>query len=165
MPLLEIVGITSTLKTFAIAFAFMAKETTDHYSWVMKRLRHLCRRRTPDVIVTDRELAVVNAINEVFPTVKHLLCRWHVMSNIQAKAKITRSITKEKEFLRDCYALFESRSELSYEQRLESMKLKWGTRWRLMEYLETTWLKDFKEALVRAWVDYYPHFGTRTTNW
>lgn len=165
MPLLQIVGFTSTKKTFAIAFAFMTKETTDHYSWVMQTLRDLCKHRMPDVIVTDRELAVIKAIKEVFPTVKHLLCRWHVMSNIEVKAKITRSKTKENEFVRDCYALVESTSELSYKRRLQSMQTKWEGRWSLMEYLETTWLKDFKEALVRAWVDCYPHFGTRTNNW
>ncbi|CAL8176177.1 unnamed protein product [Prunus armeniaca] len=30
------------------------------------------------VIVTDREIALMNAIRNVFPSVRHLLCRWHI---------------------------------------------------------------------------------------
>ena len=164
MPLLEIVGITSTKKTFAIAFVFMVKETADHYTWAMKRLRHLCKERMSDVIATDREKALINSIKDVFPESYHLLCMWHVMSAIEVKAKVTHSRSKEREFYKACYALFESKSEASYNERLQNMKDTWGDRWGLMHYLDETWLTDYKKSLVRAWVDYQPHFGTKTTN-
>lgn len=164
MSLLEIVGITSTKKTFAIAFVFMARENADHYIWAMRRVKHLCKHRLPDVIVTDRELGLIKALNEVFPTVKHMLCRWHVMCNIELKGRSTNSAARQQEFYNDCFALLESKTEDSYEGRLATMHEKWEAKWGLMAYLESTWLTDHKEALVRAWVDCYPHFGTRTTN-
>lgn len=164
MSLLEIVGITSTKNTFAIAFVFMAGETTDHYSWALRRLRHLCVHRLPEVIVTDRELGLIKALREVFPTVKHMLCSWHVMCNIELKGRITQSSEKRNAFYNDCYALFESKTQESYEARLQSMRETWEARWGLMKYLEDTWLTEFKEAIVRAWVDRFLHFGTRTTN-
>ena len=43
---------------------------------------------TNDVtFVTDRELALMGAIDDTFPTANMLLCRWHINKNILAKHK------------------------------------------------------------------------------
>ncbi|XP_022032371.1 uncharacterized protein LOC110933458 [Helianthus annuus] len=39
MPFLEVVGVTSTSKTFSIAFAFMHNEKTVNYTWVLNCLK------------------------------------------------------------------------------------------------------------------------------
>lgn len=39
------------------------------------------------VIVTDRDMALMNAISSVFPSAIHLLCRWHINRNALAKCK------------------------------------------------------------------------------
>ena len=164
MPLLEIVGITSTKNTFAIAFVFMAGESAEHYSWALRRLRHLCGQRLPEVIFTYRELGLIKVLREELATVKHMLCTYHIMCNIEMKGRITKSTEKRNAFYNECKALFESKTEESYEARLQAMKSKWEARWGLMKYLEDTWLIEFKEAIVRAWVDKFLHLGVRTTN-
>ena len=165
MPLLEIVGITSTRKTFAIAFVFMSKENSNHYEWALGRLRHLCGNLTPGVIVTDRELGLIRALGDVFPDVKHMICTFHAKCNINHRAwAVTRSLEARDQFIAQYNALFESRSSASYERRLAEMKVAWQSYPGLMEYLETTWLIPYKEAIIRAWCDLYLHFGTRTTN-
>ncbi|KAL8488206.1 hypothetical protein ACS0TY_024479 [Phlomoides rotata] len=91
LPLLEIVGVTSTCKTFSIAFTYMKSECADNYLWacdLLKKIMHgphgsyLLR-----VIITDRELTLVNAVADVFPTSKHFLCRWHISKNILTGTK------------------------------------------------------------------------------
>ncbi|MFQ6637286.1 hypothetical protein Gotur_012899, partial [Gossypium turneri] len=37
----------------------------------------------PRVIVTDKELALMNACQQVFPDATRLLCRWHITENIK----------------------------------------------------------------------------------
>ena len=39
-------------------------------------------RYYPRVIVTDRDLALVRAIEGEFPDAHHLLCRWHINQNL-----------------------------------------------------------------------------------
>ena len=38
-PLLHIVGITSTQKTFTLAYCFLKFENTEYYSWVLTQLQ------------------------------------------------------------------------------------------------------------------------------
>lgn len=63
MPLLHVVGLTSTMKTFSLAFCFMKNETESDYCWALAVLRSCFDTdSTPRVIVTDRELALMKAI-------------------------------------------------------------------------------------------------------
>ncbi|GJU01303.1 FAR1-related sequence 5-like protein [Tanacetum coccineum] len=62
MPFVEIVGVTSTRKTFCIAFAFISEEKMDNYKWVLECLKlTLDECILPRVIITDRDLALMNA--------------------------------------------------------------------------------------------------------
>ncbi|CCI47587.1 unnamed protein product [Albugo candida] len=47
------------------------------------------------VIITDRELALVRAVQEVLPSSNHLLCRWHVENNVLANSKVKFGTSKE----------------------------------------------------------------------
>ena len=88
LPLLEIVGLTSTNKTFCIAFAFIQNEMTDNFQWVLGCLRQtLDGYMLPRVIVTDRDLALMRACLEVFPDATRLLCRYHIFENIRKKCR------------------------------------------------------------------------------
>ncbi|KAI8559723.1 hypothetical protein RHMOL_Rhmol04G0196200 [Rhododendron molle] len=72
--------------TFCAAFAFMECEKTENYTWVLEKLKGMMDPNAlPSVIVTDRELALMNAITNVFPHATNLLCRWHIGKNVLAK--------------------------------------------------------------------------------
>ncbi|KAK3221283.1 hypothetical protein Dsin_008308 [Dipteronia sinensis] len=76
-PLLEIVGVTSTNLTFCVGFALFQFEREDNYVWALEKLKTIMEdKMLPSVIVTDRELALMNAIRKIFPTAINLLCRW-----------------------------------------------------------------------------------------
>lgn len=60
MPMLEIIGITSTGKNYHVAFAFLKNERKASFFWAMSQLRMMFySAAAPDVIVTDRELALI----------------------------------------------------------------------------------------------------------
>ncbi|XP_028098245.1 uncharacterized protein LOC114297967 [Camellia sinensis] len=69
LPLLEIVGVTSTDMSFSVAFAYLQFERIDNYVWVLTTLRSPFDDIViPEVIVTDRKLALMNAIDSAFST-------------------------------------------------------------------------------------------------
>ena len=83
LPLLEIVGVTPTNKTFSMAYNFISCEQNKNYRWVLERVKQVIDERYyPRVIVTDRDLALVRAVEGEFPNAHHLLCRWHINQNI-----------------------------------------------------------------------------------
>nr|GEV14008.1 hypothetical protein [Tanacetum cinerariifolium] len=79
MPFVQIVGVTSTDKTFCIAFVFISEEKMDNYKWALEHIKlTLNKYMHPHVIVTDRELTLIKACRIVFSQANHLLCRWHI---------------------------------------------------------------------------------------
>jgi hypothetical protein len=63
MPLLNVVGITSTYATFNAGFAFLHAENKEAYAWVLEQFSKVV---TPKVLCTDRKLALMNGITRVF---------------------------------------------------------------------------------------------------
>ncbi|XP_071739069.1 uncharacterized protein [Rutidosis leptorrhynchoides] len=125
MPFVKIVGVTSTSKTFCIAFAFIHDETTVRYEWVLNCLKlTLGECMLPRVIVTDREMALINACRGVFPDAARLFCRWHIRHNIIDKWK--RSFKRKDDWTAfyDLWTLLEGSSTLKtytgYYKQLES---------------------------------------------
>ncbi|KAI5412816.1 hypothetical protein KIW84_057441 [Lathyrus oleraceus] len=70
--LFEIVGMTSTELTFAVAFTYMESEQTENFCWVLEKLKELFVKKDlcPQVILTDRGLALMKAIEIVFSRVE-----------------------------------------------------------------------------------------------
>ncbi|CAG8691830.1 12082_t:CDS:1 [Funneliformis caledonium] len=88
MPLLDIVGITSFNITFYSCFVFMKGEERIDYQWALTHIARLFDGISrPGVIVTDRELALMNALEIIFPDLANLLCLWHINKNILKNCK------------------------------------------------------------------------------
>ncbi|GAU33210.1 hypothetical protein TSUD_144710 [Trifolium subterraneum] len=70
MPLFEIVGFTSTERTYNVGFAWLTNEKEDNFIWALQQLRSLVRNEgsLPKVILTDRDTALMNAVIPHFLT-------------------------------------------------------------------------------------------------
>ena len=68
LPLLDIVGVTCTGLTFSIAFAYMEAECEKNFMWALETFKDLFPRHDelPKVIVTDKDLALMNALKMCF---------------------------------------------------------------------------------------------------
>ena len=166
MPLVQMVGFTCTHLTFNVGFAFTRAEKTFHYKWIMKKLR-ACYEDIgvmPTAIMTDREKALINGINEVFGSeVQHLLCWVHIRNNLRAYAyPILKNMGDVENFANQCWTLFCSRSEKTYEKRLEQIRLSWKKG--LVGYLEREWLTPYNKNIVKVWTERHLHFFTITSN-
>ena len=161
MPLLNIVGITSTYATFNAGFAFLNEETEEAYSWV---LRNFSKVVDPKVLCTDRELALMNSISTVFPTCQNLLCRWHINKNIVANCKTGFSNEDWGNFMDEWNFLVSSPSVEAFGEALSLFKDKFATsHFSSWNYIKTTWLPH-KERFVECFINELPHFGSMSTS-
>ena len=79
VPLIEIVGAISTDMTFSVAFAYLKAEQEDNFGWCLDSLKYLMHDRLiPSIVVTDRNLALMNIVKRIFSTYCHFLCRQHI---------------------------------------------------------------------------------------
>ncbi|KAH1189091.1 Protein FAR1-RELATED SEQUENCE 5 [Glycine max] len=68
LPLLDIVGVTPIGIIFSIAFAYLEGERINNVVWALERFRGIFLRRDviPQVIATDKNPALMNAVKTVF---------------------------------------------------------------------------------------------------
>ena len=166
MPLLEIVGITSTGKSFTAACAFMRGETAPDYVWAMECFREALNGSEVHVLSTDKDDALAAAIAQVFPGADHLLCRWHVNKNVAAKCKpIFGDGERWDSFLKLFNAVCASPTADEYELRLMALlDAESGEDWAAaVRYVRSEWLSH-KEKIVAAWTSLLLHFETTATS-
>ncbi|KAF5822950.1 putative MULE transposase domain, FHY3/FAR1 family [Helianthus annuus] len=167
MPFVQVVGVTSTGKSFCIAHAVICKERRGNYVWVLERIKSILHEcMMPRVIVTDRELALINACSKVFPNATRLLCQFHIEQNIVRQCKKGFDKQDWGKFKTYWRRVCESTSEPMYKYNLEKMynRLVVANRESVYDYVYENWLKDYKEMFVYAWTDKCRNFGQRTTN-
>ncbi|KAK2383491.1 protein FAR1-RELATED SEQUENCE [Trifolium repens] len=165
-PLLQIIGITSTDLTFAVGFSYMESEKTDNYRWALDKLKELFSKQDifPQVILTDRELALMNAIEIVFPHSVNMLCTWHINKNVNARMAV--HVPKDmRELLQNLwYNVVSSQNEVEFQQRLNELDQACVNSSKFVDYINNIWLTPHKERFVHAWTNKVMHLGNTTTN-
>nr|CAG8652006.1 14323_t:CDS:1 [Entrophospora candida] len=165
MPLLNVVGMTSFNTTFFSCFAFLKDEKEADYEWALTCISKIFNGMShPKVIVTDRELALMNAIGRIFPGAHHLLCIWHINKNILAKCK--RHFATEEdwtEFIELWKAVTASITEQDFTTKWNEFLECYASKPNVLQYLQETWILH-KECFISAWVDRYLHLGNKATS-
>ena len=105
----------------------------------------------PELIVTDRDMALLNAIKRVFPTATHFLCRWHISRNVLAQCKNLFE-TKEKwdKFFMSWNILVLSSTEAEYTDHWNALQGEFSTYPDALRYVSDSWLSKYKERFVAA---------------
>lgn len=109
MPVIHVTGVTATDETFDIAFCFVRSEKAIDYLWFTEHLKQLFDEvsATPLLIVTDNDQSLLNSLSKphTFPSVKRVLCLWHIKKNVRThvlrEVKITNTMSdEEKEWIK-----------------------------------------------------------------
>ncbi|KAL5170587.1 Protein FAR1-RELATED SEQUENCE 5 [Glycine soja] len=140
LPLLDFVGVTPTAMTFSAGFAYLEAERVNNIVWALERFRGLFLRhdRLPLVIVTDRDLALMNAMKAVFPESTNLLCSWGTLV--------------------DCP------SEYEFHESHQKFQVACSPWPMFVDYVNDTWIIPHKEKFITAWTNKVMHLGNTTTN-
>lgn len=165
MPLLTIVGHTAIGSTFIVGFAFMEKETQEYYEWILYHLQMLYASlglAPPRVIATDRDLALIEAIESRFPKP----ATRHVHRNVAKNCKASFATDEEWEaFLTAWHAVIYASSTADLQAVWKSLVTEYSeNHYEDVVYIYTTWLEPWQTRLCKAYTNEIMHFGTTTTS-
>ncbi|XP_058217409.1 protein FAR1-RELATED SEQUENCE 5-like [Rhododendron vialii] len=165
LPLLEVVGITSTMCTYSLMFAHLTNERIENLTWALSTLKKWMLGRgalLPSVFVTDRDLALLSAIEACFPSARHILCIWHIN---QCIIKHCRGILGPSfnDFNMSWHSLINSTTEASFNQKWNAMCDDYKQHPQLLQYLFNTWLMPYRDRFVAAWINTCMHLGSNSS--
>ncbi|KAH1192969.1 Protein FAR1-RELATED SEQUENCE 5 [Glycine max] len=138
LPLLHLVGVTPTGMTFSAGFAYLEGEHVNNLVWALERFRGLFLRndRLPVVIVTDKDLALMNAVKVVFPECTNLLCRFHIDKNVKEKCKSLIGQKNAWDYVMDSWGnLVDCPSEQVFPEHLQRVE---SAHWSLKRVLQNS---------------------------
>jgi hypothetical protein len=155
MPLFHVVGVSSSGSSFSVAFCFMDNEQTESYKWVLDTLFSVVDgARGLSVICTDRDLALSAALEAICPENTHLLCIWHINSNVKGKAKkIFRTKELVEKFYNSWIQVVYSREEVEFHNNLQLLTDEYGADSEAVQYLQDM---DSLEGEVHTGMDQDP---------
>ena len=121
--------------------------------------------RLPVVIVTDRDLALMNVVKVVFPECKNLLCRFHIDKNVKAKCKSLVGQKNAWDYVMDSWGnLVDCPSEQEFPEHLQRFQVACSPWPMFVDYVCETWIVPHKEKFITAWTNKVMHLGNTTTN-
>ncbi|XP_058180055.1 uncharacterized protein LOC131298592 [Rhododendron vialii] len=164
-PILEVVSITSTWRTYSLMFAYLSNEREETLTWALDNLKNWMLQKgasMPLVFVSDRDLALMNAIEACFPTARHILCIWHINQCVMKNC--SRVLGPEwKRFIKSWHSLINSSTPSSFEHKWQAMCDDFRQFPYVITYLWQTWLRPYKERFVSAWTDTCMHLGSNSS--
>jgi len=90
-------------------------------------------------VVSDRDIALKNAINVVFPKAAHLLCRFHIDKNIKAKCNMIVHPKEEWDQVMESWgAIVDCQNVESYQHRVETFNVVYSPLPIFTEYVINT---------------------------
>ncbi|XP_024010040.1 uncharacterized protein LOC112085190 [Eutrema salsugineum] len=113
---------------YPIAFGVIDTEKNDSYDWFFRELKTVIPDSPELVIVSDRNVSLINAVAEVYPEAKHAYCIWHLSQNV--KLQVLRDIEIVAVKFRECARQY---TETEFLDHYTKMALKYP---KVTEYLE-----------------------------
>ena len=139
----------------------------------------------PRVVLTDKEKALINAIEAEFPFTKCMLCIWHVNKNILAKARaflrrdtlslfgdndpqfLPRLKEKEKAMLGLWMSVVYAGTVPDMEEAWRKFQAEYNTEMyaEVVMYIKSEWMEsDTARRLLHAYTSSYLHLGNQATS-
>ena len=155
MPQLIISSVDQFGHSYIVACCLLRDETFPSYELALLSFKQLFGSAVPsvNVIITDQESALMNAIATHFPNSNHQLCTWHLATNVK-KHIDEKSLTWLK-FLRFMHSDTEQAAEQIYLDVVDHYSAKEAA------YLKRVY--GLKERFVEAWICRYKNLGIRST--
>lgn len=173
MPFATFRGVTNHLQSVTFGCALLMDGTKGSYIWLFETWMSAMGARHPISLITDRDKYMEGAIQKVFPTTRHLFCKWHISSRSKQKlADVYYKHNTLKMELKKCICFSETIEdfESQWENMLEKYNL-WDNNWlRLLYDIRLRWAtvyhKDilFPELLVSHRLESLNKFFKRNFN-
>ncbi|XVF68385.1 hypothetical protein PTKIN_Ptkin10aG0201400 [Pterospermum kingtungense] len=116
LPFVPFIGVNHHFQFLLLGCALVADETKLTYVWLMRAWLRAMGGCAPKVILTDHDMALKEAVGEVFPDSLHCFCLWHIVSKIPEK--LTYMTGQNENFMTkfdDC--IFKSYTDEQFEKK------------------------------------------------
>ncbi|KAH1225599.1 PKS-NRPS hybrid synthetase [Glycine max] len=126
LSLFDIVGVKPTGMTFSVAFAYLEGERLNNVVWALQGFQGLFMKVDAllGVIVTDRDLSLMNAKKIVFLDATNLLCWFHIDKNVKAKCKILVAQKNAWDYVMEAWGiLVDCPCENSFDEYLKNFEM------------------------------------------
>ncbi|CAG8566317.1 15593_t:CDS:1 [Cetraspora pellucida] len=165
MPLLNVVNISSFNTTFFSCFVFLNDETEADYEWALACILRIFNGMScPNVIITDRELALIGAISKVFSTTKQILYAWHINKNVLAKCKCHFDTEEQwTKFMKMWQTIIGSVTEQEFMDRWNRFIECYKNKPNILNYIQETWI-SYKEHFIFSWTNCHLHLSNKETS-
>lgn len=174
LPLLQVIGRTTTMKNFLIGVCFLSSEDEVSYFWAMTAFREVCESLsvTLTCLVSDCSLALKNALTRLFPHTSQLICKWHIARNVKQHAhkewpherieskEEHQSVEKSRrEFMSQWTAVIEAVTQDSFREAWNQMTSMYEDR-QILDYVSTQWY-PYRNQWAMYMVKHVRHFDNR----
>ncbi|XP_056159800.1 protein FAR-RED IMPAIRED RESPONSE 1 [Syzygium oleosum] len=120
LPFAPFIGVNHHCQSFLLGCALLADETKSTYVWLMQAWLRAMGGHAPQVILTDQEKALKEAIAEVLPESRHCFCLWQILSKVPEK--IGCMIKQDRNFTKKFHkCIYESSTAEQFEKRWRKM--------------------------------------------
>ncbi|XP_025647266.1 protein FAR1-RELATED SEQUENCE 5-like [Arachis hypogaea] len=110
-PLVIFSGCNHHGQTVIFGSGLLSDETTETYKWLLETFVEAMGGKSPKAVITDRDLAMRNAIKNILPDATHRLCGWHLQRNACENIK-------NPNFLRDFKGLiYDNNDQRDFDRR------------------------------------------------
>ncbi|KAL6585438.1 hypothetical protein OROMI_002082 [Orobanche minor] len=86
-PLILFIGVDNHYNTCLFGAAVLYNETISSYRWLLRSFKKAMGNKIPDVVLTDQDAAMVEAISKEWHGARHRLCSWHLFRNAAQHVK------------------------------------------------------------------------------
>ncbi|KAM4061638.1 MULE transposase [Hirsutella rhossiliensis] len=90
MPLVTVVTVSSEKTSMPVCYGLLNNEQYASFEWFLKQVSRFLRAgiiRSPEVVITDMDDQLRNAIRQIFPNTQLQLCVFHINSNVVSYIK------------------------------------------------------------------------------
>ncbi|XP_074305869.1 uncharacterized protein LOC141641091 [Silene latifolia] len=166
IALVVVVGVTPCGSSFLIDAVLLPSESKNDYWWMLMRLGELlsCTGSSISAFVTDRELGLIAALESLYPSTPHLLCRWHLNRAMEKQALSMENLMWFKDIIMHSpesgwYSINTSTID-EFRSAWESFSVKWV---ELAIFVINAWGK-YKKKFVNCYTNQYFHLGNTATS-
>lgn len=79
------VGVNHHHQTIVFGCGFLSDEKIDSFVWLLNKFLEAMPKGAPNLIITDQDPAMTNAIAQVFSQTVHRYCLWHILNKFPDK--------------------------------------------------------------------------------
>ncbi|KAL3818720.1 hypothetical protein ACJIZ3_004625 [Penstemon smallii] len=146
------VGINNHKENVMFGLAFLSNETESSFEWLFRTFLESMGGRQPETIFTDQCMAMMNAVETVFPSAQHRLCQWHISANAPKYFGSLNENSSFKYLWNKCmkYCQSEEEFEATWKRMMDNYNVGEQTWFPKMYKLRHKWASAFSNQIFSA---------------